>query len=232
MTTQQREQRRIRAAAELQEHCPQLRSSNRSQHVVESLTGGMTHLRNLLMVRAHDDIEREYGADSMTASSLARMQVKARYAKVEIEAYACIVVDDEVASSDYVTASSEWFLPWLFRLRLGAGYESVLEKRTDYYESRNNEERRLKFVSALQRAMPESGRAPLVLFRLFPRALRILPAVAFSDPLRAQKLRGEQASLLPAIGDCSACHGRVLDNDESCVNCGNPLWKMQWLLSD
>lgn len=228
MITQQHERQRNRAAAELLQRCPGIRS----QQVVDSLMAGQTHLRNLFMVRAHDDVQREYGADSMMGSSLARMQIRARHAKVEIEAYTCIVIDDEVTHSGYVDETDDWFLRWLFRLRLGAGYESVFDKRVDFYSSQNIEERRLKFVSVLQRAMPDSARAPLVLFRLFPRAVRILPAVAFGDPLRAQQLREEQATFLPAIGDCHECHGRVLDNDESCQYCGNPLWDFSWLLSD
>ena len=83
------------------------------------------------MVRAHDDVQREYGADSMIGSSLSRMQIKARYAKFEIEAYACIVIDDEVTQSGYVDDTGNWFLNWLFRLRLGAGYESVLSNESN-----------------------------------------------------------------------------------------------------
>jgi len=90
----------------------------------------------------------------------------------------------------------------------------------------------LKFVSVLQRAIPESARAPLVLFRLYPRAVRILAAVAFGDPLRAQELRAEQIGFLPAISDCHECHGRVMDNEDICRCCGNPLWNFAFLLSD
>lgn len=228
MITQQQSGRRDQAAAELHEHCPELNS----QQVVDSLTAGLTHLRNLLLVRVHDDVQREYGTDSMTTTSLSRMEIQARYAKVEIEAYACVVVADEVNESRYVDNSADWFLEWLFRLRLGAKYKPVFDKRVDYYHSQTIEDRRLKFVSVLQRAIPESGRAPLVLFRLFPRSLRILAAVAFGDPLRAQQLRAEQAALLPAISDCSECHGCVLDNEDICRYCGNPVWNFNWLLSD
>jgi hypothetical protein len=108
----------------------------------------------------------------------------------------------------------------------------VFDKRVNYYASQNIEERRLKFVSVLQRTIPQSARAPLVLFRLFPRSVRILAAVAFADPLSAQKLRNEQIGFLPAISDCHECHGQVLDNDEICRCCGNPLWNYTWLLSD
>lgn len=229
MITHQHEQRRNEAAAaELQEYCPE----QEPQQIVDSLMAGMTQLQNLLMVRAHDDVQREFGTDSTTDMSLSRMETKARHAKFEIDAYACIVIDDEVTLSGYVDAPGKWFLNWLFRLRLGAGHESAFEQRVEHYRSENIEERRLKFVTKLQDVMPDSARAPLVLFRLFPRALRILPAVAFCDPLRAKQLRHEQLMLLPAIGDCHRCEGRLLENDESCHYCGNPIWEFNWLLSD
>ena len=184
------------------------------------------------MVRAQDDVQRKYGKDSMIVTSLANMERQARHSKIEIETYSCIVVDDEVTESAYVDDPDKWFLDWMFHLRLGEGYQKVMDQRLPYYVSECVEERRLKFLSMLQQFMPESTRAPLVLFRLYPRAVRILAAVAFGDPLRAQELRAEQASFLPTISECHECHGRVLDNEEICRCCGNPLWKFEWLLSD
>ncbi|HRX82281.1 MAG TPA: hypothetical protein P5307_24610, partial [Pirellulaceae bacterium] len=179
-----------------------------------------------------DDVERKYGADSLVGTSMSDIERQDHLAKVEIEAYAAIVVNDEVIRSGYVGDDAEWFLPWMFHLRLGDAYKSVMDKRVEYYESRTIEERRLKFVSVLQRVLPESARAPLVLFRLFPRAIRILTAVAFGDPLRAKELRAEQIGFLPGIVDCHECHGRVLDNEDSCRCCGNPVWNFTFLLSD
>lgn len=228
MSTKQQSERQHCAAEELQDHCPDLDS----QQIVDSLTAGLTHLRDLLIVRVCEDVERKYGADSMIGRSLADMQRQARLAKVEIEAYACIVVNDEVARNGHIDKADPWFLDWMFRLRLGESCESVFNKRVDYYKSRTIEERRLKFVSVLQRAIPESTRAPLVLFRLYPRALRILAAVAFGDSLRAQELRAEQIGFLPAISDCHECHGRALDNEDICRCCGNPVWNFAFLLSD
>ena len=228
MLTEQQFQRRKQATHELDRHYP----GHDGQGIVDSLAAGMTQLRNLLMVRAHDDVQRQYGADSMTVSSLDAMQAKAHYAQVEIEAYGCIVVDDEINEYARLLSSEEWFLDWLFRLRLGSDSQEVFDKRVDFYRSRSIEDRRLKFVSVLQRAMPDSRRAPLVLFRLFPRALRLVAAVALGDPLRAQQIRAEQIALLPAIADCHECHGRVLDNDDSCQYCGNPLWNFSWLTSE
>lgn len=228
METTQRSERRERAAAELDGRCRDLSS----HEIVDNLSVGLTHLRDLLVVRAHDDVEQKCGRDSINITSLTTMQRQARITSIEIEAYVCIVVDDEVARSGYVNNHGTWFLEWIFRLRLGERSHSLLEQRVEYYRSQTAEERRLKFVSMLQRCMPESARAPLVLFRLFPRAVRIATAVAFSDPLRAQELRAEQASFLPAIGDCHECFGHVLDNEEVCRCCGNPIWNFGWLLSD
>ena len=126
----------------------------------------------------------------------------------------------------------DWFLDWLFRLRLGEEHERLFKQRVKSYRSPTAEDRRLKFLAELQRAIPESVQTPLVLFRLFPRAVRIVAAIAFDDPLRAQELRLEQCRFLPAVRDCCECHGRVLDNEENCRVCGNPVWEFQWLQAD
>lgn len=228
MATKQQSERQDLAAAELLAHCPELNS----QRIVDSLSVGLTHLRNMLMVRTRDDVARKFGSDSMTGMSLSEMQKQDQLAKVEIEAYACILIVDEVALNGYIKDTDPWFLEWMFHLRFGDGYKPVFDRRVDFYHSHSIEQRRLKFVSVLQRVLPESARAPLVLFRLFPRAVRILTAVAFGDPLRAQELRTEQAGVLPAISDCHECHGRVLDNEEACRCCGNPVWNYAFLLSD
>ena len=228
MTTTQQTERLGRLAAEFQVHCPELRS----QHIADSLLVGLTHLRDLLMVRAHDDVEQEYGEDSMFVTSFSNKQRQTRNAEIEIDAYSCIVVDDEVTERGYVNNAELWFLDWIFHLRLGEECRSIFDKRVGYYSSRTIDVRRLKFVSMLQHVIPQSARAPLILFRLFPRSVRVSAAVAFGDALRAQELRAEQIRLLPAINDCHECHGRVLDNEEICRCCGNPVWNFVWLLSD
>ena len=153
-------------------------------------------------------------------------------ARVEIEVYSIIVIDEEVRQGRYLARPDNWFLDWLFQLRLTDEQRTQFEERVEFYRSPSAEDRRLKFLSVLQRTIPESTRTPLVLFRLFPRAVRIAAAVAFGDPLRAQELRAEQCSFLPAVGDCVECHGRVLENDEICRACGNPVWEFAWLQSD
>lgn len=229
MSTKQHTERHDLAAAELLEYCPEL---DTPQQIVDSLAVGLTHLRNMLLARTRDDVKCRYGTDSMLGVSLSEIERQDRLAKVEIESYASIVITDEVIRNGYVGDRAEWFLDWMFHLRLGDGYKSVMDKRVAYYKSLTVEERRLKFVSVLQRVLPESARTPLVLFRLFPRSIRILTAVAFGDRLRANEMRAEQIGFLPGIADCHECHGRVLDNEDSCRCCGNPVWNFTFLLSD
>jgi hypothetical protein len=159
-------------------------------------------------------------------------QKQTQSAKLEIDKYSTIVVAEEVGERAYVGRAGKWFLNWLFLLRLDREQKLLFQQWVQAYKSPSAEARRLKFLTLLQRAMPESARSPLVLFRSIPRALRIVAAVAFGDRLRAQELRAEQCSFLPAIGDCPECHGRVLDNDESCRVCGNPVWEFEWLTSE
>ena len=228
MLTKTHMERRQRAIAELQQHPP----GRDPKLIVDSLMVGLTRHRDLLMVRAHDDVERRYGEDSMLGTSLEAIERREHAAKVEIEVYACIVIEDQVRLHGYLEGDTSWFLDWMLRLRLGSGFQSVLDKRIKYYSAKTIEERRLNFETLLQRAIPESAHAPLILFRLFPRSVRIVAATAFADSRGAAQLRDEQISLLPAISECHECHGELLDNDEICRCCGNPLWNYTWLVSD
>ena len=155
--------------------------------------------------------------------SLSQEVKQIRQASVEIDAYTSVVVDEEVTDGAYVARSGEWFLDWIFQLRFGDGYELARQEHAAPYRSLSDQGRRLRFASILQQAVRESMRTPSVLFVLFPLSVRIIAAVAFGDMQRAQALRAEQVGLLAAIGDCEECHGRVLGNDETCRNCGNPL---------
>jgi hypothetical protein len=215
--------------AELRSHC----SDPDVARVVDSLFLGITRLRDLLLKRVHEDVEQEIGMDSMIAPvSLLTEQRQAEKTKLEIEMYAIVIIADEVARGSYVDCPPEWLLDWLFHLRLGSDHETLFKQRSKSYRNLSSNDRRLKFLKLLQQAMPESARAPLVLYRLFPRALRIVAAMAFGDAPRALALRSEQCILLPAINDCSQCHGQVLDNEDRCQLCGNPVWEFEWLNSD
>jgi hypothetical protein len=219
----------VNSVAELQGHC----SDPDVARVVDSLSGGITRLRSLMLKRVHEDVEHEIGMDSMIAPvSLITEQRQAKRTKLEIEMYAIVVIADEISRGSYVDCLPEWSLDWLLHLRMGNDREELFKRRIESYQVLSANDRRLKFLNHLQRAMPESARAPLVLFRLFPRALRIVAAMAFGDAHRALALRGEQCILLPAINDCSQCHGQVLDNGDMCPLCGNPIWEFAWLNSD
>jgi dTDP-4-amino-4,6-dideoxygalactose transaminase len=104
----------------------------------------------------------------------------------------------------------------------------VLARRQAYDHLTDGERRRM-FASHVEQALPEATSAPLVVYRLYPRAVRIATALAFGDRLRASDIRNEQIAYLPVIADCHECHGVTLDNGEVCKQCGNPLWKLNWM---
>jgi hypothetical protein len=219
-------QRRELAAAELAAHNP----TSPPAEVIESLLSGLAQLRDLLTWRLHDDVQLQFGIDSMVAPASLSQEVKQiQQASVEIDAFTSVVVDAAVTDGRYVASPGEWFLDWIFQLRFGDGYELVRQEHADPYRGLTDKGRRLRFASVLHQAVPESMRTPPVLFVLYPLSVRIIAAMAFGDSQRAQKLRAEQVGLLPAIGDCDECRGRVLDNGQSCRNCGNPVWTFTWL---
>ena len=208
-----------------------------SQHVGElikpytanNLWSGLTTLRDLLLTRLHSDVAVEFGIDSAVAPATVGAAVRELgQAAEEIEAYSLVLVIDEVARSGYASREMDWFRNWLLRLR-GDEMKSATLERLHTYEKHSDGERRRMFASFLEQAIPEATRAPLIIYRLFPRAVRIVTALAFGDTLRAREIRGEQISFLPVIGDCHHCHGLPLENGETCVACGNPLWKIKWL---
>jgi hypothetical protein len=123
-------------------------------------------------------------------------------------------------------------LSWLARLRLGDAHDApeYVERLEDYL-GKTSDQRRLAFTDVLADVLPDSRRAPLVLFRLLPPAVRIVTALAFGDHVRAREARSSQATHLPAIDYCRRCRGEVLENGERCEQCGNPLWEFKWLIA-
>jgi hypothetical protein len=131
-----------------------------------------------------------------------------------------------------LTQSHDWYVPWLVKLCLGESPPSDAQReRIDDYLAKTADARRLAMTDVLASVLPESARAPLVLFLLFPLAVEIVTVVAFGDTGGAEKLRAAQIGHLPKISRCRQCHGRVLDNGETCRQCANPLWKIEWLTS-
>jgi hypothetical protein len=95
--------------------------------------------------------------------------------------------------------------------------------------SRTDKVRRLALTDILVSVLPESRRAPLVLFLLFPLAVQIATAAAFGDDAMAARLRAMQIDLLPIISACRECRGRILEPGRSCPSCNGPLWKTELL---
>jgi hypothetical protein len=202
----------------------------RPEEVVESLVEGLSMLRNLLLTRVHEDVATYFGIDSMLSPMSEKEERKVLHrAKVEIEVFSIAIAADEGQRSSYLGDQSVCLLKWLLQLRLGDEIPEGVRHRLGGYLNRSSDEQRLLFTSVIEHTIPEAKKAPLLIFRLFPEAVRIALAVAFRDPLRAAELRNKQSTLLPAIGYCHTCHGYPLDNGEMCSTCGNPLWTIKWL---
>ena len=107
-----------------------------------------------------------------------------------------------------------------------------MAERIEAYRSAGRDQRRLAFTDVLANVLHESRKVPLVLFRLLPLSVEIATSLAFGDAQAASDARDRQLTTLPAIRDCSRCRGEVLDNGEQCPQCGNPLWKFDWLTAD
>jgi len=219
-------QRRVEAADEFNRH------ENRRDggQVASSLADGLTVVRDLLYRRVHSDVQRAVGMDSMLAPISEEKSEK--QAKAEIELYQIAVSAATIQNFDYIKPNGEWYLQWLARFRLGrVQAEGKVRQRLGHYLSKSADGRRLAFTNILASALPESRRAPLVLFRLVPYAVQIVTSLAFNDPPSAEESRRFQVGYLPAINDCRECGGRVLENGEQCRRCGNPLWKFDWLVA-
>lgn len=216
--------RRAAAADEFNRH--ESRTDGRT--VVDLLDEGLTLLANTLYIRLHEDVESMIGADSMlmpVSPAKTRVQTLA-----EIDLFQIAESASLVQQSGHVGDAGRWYVPWLSRLRLGdappAGGE---QNRISAYLAQTAQYRRLSFTDVLARVVPESRRAPLVLFQIFPLAVQLVTAQAFGDSAAVTELRHQQAERLPSMADCRYCNGRVLGKGEQCPRCGNPLWNAQWL---
>ncbi|HEX4000427.1 MAG TPA: hypothetical protein VHX65_17885 [Pirellulales bacterium] len=227
MSTQDRCQRRADAATEFDRHDHR----DDGTRVANLLADGLSMLRDLLFTRIHGDMETQFGLDSMLLPmSLLKSEANT---KTEIEIYQIAESTADAAANRYAGGDEAWYLNWLARLRLGDAVGSPgIVQRLASYRGRSGDERRRIFSSQLQRVHPEAGRAPLVMFRLLPLAVSIATAIAFGDTRRAEEVRKRQVTWLPSIADCHACHGRLMDVAEECPQCGNPIWKYNWLTAD
>jgi hypothetical protein len=224
MTTEERSMRRAAAAAELQQRS----SRENAQRAVESLDAGLDVIRDAFLARVHFDVLKIVGTDSMMMP-VAPRQTEARL-QTEIELFQVGEAAAE-AVHQHVVDDLAWCRHWLCRLRLGAADESQLN-RLEQYAAASPEDRRRRFMRAVERTMPDSTHAPLIVYRLFPLAVALVAALGFSDHARAAELRRRQTTLLPSLVECRICRGQVLENGEKCTHCGNPFWKHDWLTAE
>jgi len=198
------------------------------ERVTGSLCDGLTVLRNAFFQRVSEDVQSRIGMDSMlmSVSPLKAEEI----CKMEIELFQVAEAALATRNHAYVDDPDHRFVEWLTEFRLGVAQLDVKHRRRlDSYISGSSRERRLQFTNVLAEVLPESRRAPLVLYRLQPAAVWIVTAVAFGDHRQASEYRGKQRFHLPAIDDCHQCQGRPLENSEQCGTCGNPVWKFDWL---
>ena len=200
-----------------------------AERIVDSLTAGLTLLGDACNTRVFSDVLKVYPQDSMQVRFPPKGELTGR---TEIDLYLIVEAAFAAAEQRLIRSGGAWCATWLATLRLGetAGLPQA-QRRLQNYTELPADARRLAFQKVLDKAIPESRRAPLVLLRLLPLAAGIATATAFGNLDLARALRKQQTSLLPAILDCHHCRGRLLDNGESCAECGNPLWKFNWLTS-
>lgn len=196
--------------------------------VAQSLVAGLNVLRDAFYARVHDDVEKLVGMDSMlmpVSEEKTERVTKREIALFEIaESAAC------VRKYSFLSSPRDWYMPWLTELWIGElQKESRSMARLAAYSGKRSTDRRLWFADLVSRALPEATRAPLVLFRLMPLAVRVATAMAFGEREQAVRFRDQQAEELPAIADCTLCHGEVLPNGQQCRECGSPIWMFKWL---
>lgn len=227
MNTEERLQRRAAAAQAFNERL----ARGDGDRVAGNLADGLGLLSDMFLTRVHVDVQRNFGMDSMLMpTSLVKTEEKA---KTEIELFLAGESAAYARACHYLDGNEEWYAAWLTELRLGEhATEASNGHRLAQYATRSFEDRRRVFSTVLERTLPEASRAPLVLYRLFQLSAHIATALAFGDHERAQEARKRQQSVLSGISDCTACHGNVLDNGERCAQCGNPIWKYDWLTAE
>jgi hypothetical protein len=201
------------------------------ERVAGSLNGGLSLLQECLYSRLYYDVERIVGKDSML---MPVSELKARQAtNTEIAVYEIAESSAAAEKLGCIGPGDPWYLRWLADLRLGPSHvDAKLSDQLANYRSQTPHERKLAFTDVLVRVIPDSRRAPLVLFELFPLSVQIVTAMALTDHASAFELRRQQLLHQPAIGDCHSCRGQVLENGEQCQACGNPLWKHEWLVAE
>ena len=220
------EERCRRRAAATQSLAAISRRPNPDQ-IVTRLDDGLSLLRNLFYTRLEADVEQDFGRDSMLMPL--SHAVTEHNVKGEIESYMVAEVLEEMALlGDFPRPAAN--RQWLTALRFdGRQDHAALQERAEHYVLLDGRTRQLQFSDKLEELLPQARHSPLVLYQLFPLAVKGAAALAFGDHLRGGEIRNKQASLLPAITYCRRCHGRLMEVDESCRECGNPIWTIRWM---
>jgi hypothetical protein len=196
--------------------------------LVDSLADGLRTLRGLLCLRLREDVERNFGLDSMQVPASA-LETERRMER-EIDVYQSAVAALHARDHGYMRSDAPWCAEWVLRLRRGDFSRSPeCRERLARYLSLSRQEQRLLFSDVLTKIVPEATRAPLVLFRLFPASIRAATSTAFGDEQGASEVRVQQRAILPSIEDCPRCRAAVLGNGEVCPTCSNPLWTYDYL---
>jgi hypothetical protein len=200
-----------------------------AERIVDTMVAGLTQLGEACQRRVSTDLLKVFPQDSMQIHFPAKGDLPD---KAEIDLYLIVEAAFAAAEHRLIRSGAAWCATWLASLRLGetAGHPQA-QRRLQNYTELPADARRLAFQKVLDRAVPESRRAPLVLLRLLPLAAGIVATSAFGNLEQARALRKQQSQLLPAINDCHRCRGRLLECGDSCPECGNPLWKFNWLTS-
>ncbi len=203
---------------------------NDGDRVAESLEQGLNLVRNLFYERMHFDVEKNIGTDSMIIP-LSEMKTSLQ-CKSAIDVYQIVESAWAVRQFGFLRSGDDWYLPWLEGQRLAATLaDETTARQIQRYRLQTPDQRRRELMDILLDMLPESGRAPLVLFSLVPLSVQLVTALAFGDRSRGEAVRKQQQDVLPALADCRDCHGAVLVNGKLCNTCGNPLWKFEWLTS-
>lgn len=199
--------------------------------VAQLLDDGLIQLRDLFYTRVCADVETIFGSDSMLVP-VSRFKSELRV-RIETDLYLSAEAAFTARDQGYIANDLDWFSQWVARLRLGesAGHADE-QKRLKHYLTKTFDERRRTFSVIIEKSLPEARKAALVLYHLLPLASAVVASLAFGDHRAAEGYRERQKLELPAIADCPNCHGRLKDIGEKCPQCGNPLWKHEWLTTD
>jgi len=199
--------------------------------VVGNLLTGLDTLLSLMLDRVAIEPGTKFGVDSMIMpTSFVKGHATASLA---IDIFQTVHSFETAHKFHYLRTADDWYQQWLLAARLPEQcQEPAVIARLASYRARPLDTRRLSFETALERALPQAAQAPLVLYRLFPLAVEVATSLAFEAPADAAAARKRQRDLLPGMTDCHDCRGTLLEPGDECRQCGNPLWKFDWLTAE